>query len=508
MPLLAILATATQVHVGADAAAVHHGKQGAGVGEGGVEAHVEAAVTVEEGGALAVALEALLVDEEHGDAGSVLAVEEDLLGHIVVALEVDLGLEEEVALARLQVILVDGTGEGVTGETVEDLLGVLLGAEADRAVSGQLDLADQLAVQVIQVGVARSILVIGEDELVVGHHSTGENGILLGDEFGASGGRQVLGIVGDDLALGGVLVGHDVDFAIIHADDAALILHAADQLHIVGIAVLEVLDVDVVALGIALPQEDVALVVAHAHLVEVQGLTLVLVLNVVLALRGTQLVVIHLLELVLGRLGILGGIIAAVEEAVTQPLRIGKLGPHDVVVEHTVLLEILDVDLVPVAAVAGDDVGQVATVVREVERLQGHGAVVAQCVGVEHHLVVAVGTVLIEHTLVLQSVVLVEVEFVLYLEGSRHLLVVGEFGDALLHILAEGDLGQIVLSHLVLGIDPGLGLGAAVILEPAVRVGHLGAEVVVHRVHAARVGVVDASLRREGRRCNQCAAHE
>ena len=274
------------------------------------------------------------------------------------------------------------------------------------------------------------------------------------------------------------------------------------------VAVLEVLDINVVALGIALPQDDVALVLAHAHLMEVQRFALVLILDVVLALGSAQLVVIYLLELVLGRLGVFGGVIAAVEEAVTQPLGIGELGPNDVVVEHAVFLQVLDEDLVPVTAAAGDDVGQIAAVIGEVQLLQGHGAVFAQRVGVKHHLVVARFVILVEHALVLQTVVLEKIEFVLYLEGSTHLLVVGEFSDALFHILAEGNLCQVVLRHLVLGIDPGLGLGAAVILEPAVGVGHLGAEVSVHCIHTTGVGIVDASLRRHSRRCNQCAAHE
>ena len=343
---------------------------------------------------------------------------------------------------------------------------------------------------------------------MVGHRRTRQYRFLLGDELGAGVGRNVLSVVGDDLALGGILVGHHIELGVVDADDATLILHAADELHVVRVAVLEVLDIDVVALGIALPQDNVALVVAHAHLVEVQRFALVLILDVVLALGSAQLVVIHLLELVFGRFGILGSVIAAVEEAVAQPLGIGELGPHDVVVEHTVLLQVLDKDLVPVTAAAGDDVGQVAAVVGEIQLLQGHGAVVAQRVGVEHHLVVAVGAVLIQHALVLQAVVLEEVEFVLDFEGSAHLLVVSELGDALFHVLAEGNLGQVVLGDLVLGVDPCLGLGAAVVFQPAVGIRHLGAEVSVHGVHASRVRVVDTSLRRHSRRCNQCTAHK
>ena len=239
-----------------------------------------------------------------------------------------------------------------------------------------------------------------------------------------------------------------------------------------------------------------------------QGLTLVLILDIVLALGSTQLVVIHFLELVLGRLGILGSVIAAVEETVAQPLGVGELGPDDVVIKHLVLLEVLHIDFVPVTAAAGDDIGQVAAVVGEVQLLQCHSAVVTQRIGVEHHLVVAIGTVLVEDALVLQSVVLEEIELILYLKGSAHLLVVGEFGDALLHILAERDFVQVVLGHLVLGVDPCLGLGAAVILEPAVGVRHLGAKVSVHSIHATCVGIVDASLGCHSRRCNQYTAHE
>ncbi|MNF82345.1 hypothetical protein D3C84_646480 [compost metagenome] len=58
--------------------------------------------------------------------------------------------------------------------------------------------------------------------------------------------------------------------------------------------------------------------------------------------------------------------------------------------------------------------------------------------------------------------------------------------------LPERNAGEIILSHGVLGPDPGLGLGAAIVLQPAIGIGHGLTEVVIHLLALAGDGVLKA----------------
>ena len=198
---------------------------------------------------------------------------------------------------------------------------------------------------------------------MVGHLRTAQHPLLLGDEVGEIVLAQVAGIIGANLVPRRAVVGIDIDFSVLDADGAVGVAHVAGQTHIVWVAVFQVFDPQLVAISVADPSEDIPLIIGHGHLVEQQRLALVLQLDVVLALRCAQFVVLDLVELVLGRLGILGCVIAAVEEAVAQPLCVGELGPDDVVIQLLSSVEVNDKDFVPVAAIAADDIGHVSSIV-------------------------------------------------------------------------------------------------------------------------------------------------
>ena len=107
MPILTELAAAAQVGHGVDAALLEQDDVGGGEARG--QGDVEPAVRVEHGRALAVHLEALLVDDEHGDHGAVLGGVEDLLALVSGRVEVDVGDVERGALARGHVVAEDST---------------------------------------------------------------------------------------------------------------------------------------------------------------------------------------------------------------------------------------------------------------------------------------------------------------------------------------------------------------------------------------------------------------
>ena len=136
-------------------------------------------------------------------------------------------------------------------------------------------------------------------------------------------------------------------------------------------------------------------------------------------------------------------------------------------------------DLGPVAATAAYGVGCVLSVLRLECAGEGHCAVVAQGVGVEEHLAVArleVGGA-VYHGLVLKAVVLGIVIFaVIFAGGDTTLHKIVEVGQTLGDGSAIGNLREILLCHLVLGLDPSEGLGSGVVLQRAVDVTDLQSE--------------------------------
>ena len=81
MPRFAILAATSKSHLCVDASLLE--ERDAIAGETGAQRDVEASVAIEVDGVLAIALQSLLIGQEHGNARAVLALEEHLLGGVV-----------------------------------------------------------------------------------------------------------------------------------------------------------------------------------------------------------------------------------------------------------------------------------------------------------------------------------------------------------------------------------------------------------------------------------------
>ena len=198
--------------------------------------------------------------------------------------------------------------------------------------------------------------------------------------------------------------------------------------------------------------------------------------------------VVDLLHRVLGRClpALLGRVVGTVVEAIAKPCHVGELSPKNMVLQVVARLAVLDVDFLPVGTAARDDVGHVATVVGEVSALESHSAVGAELVGVEPYalfLYGRVGTVhLIEHILVLQSVVAMYIPLAVLLEGDAELLEIGGLLESLQDFGTHGDAVEIVACELVLSLNPLGSLLAGVVLEPAVRVGNFHTEILVNGV--------------------------
>ena len=68
------------------------------------EGNVEATVPVKKGRVVPIPLHPFLIGKKHGNASSIFACGEDLLGTIGVMIEMDGRLEEQFALASLEIV--------------------------------------------------------------------------------------------------------------------------------------------------------------------------------------------------------------------------------------------------------------------------------------------------------------------------------------------------------------------------------------------------------------------
>ena len=150
MPLFTVFGTAADAGLCVYAAPLE--ERDAPRGEVRGHADVESAVTVDEGGVLAVQLKALLIGDEHRHAGAVLAFVEHLFGYEIVGLEGELRLDVKGAFASLKIVLVDGSRPVDRGEGVVAVGLFLNSGKAHRTHTGKLYVADLGSVEIEQAG--------------------------------------------------------------------------------------------------------------------------------------------------------------------------------------------------------------------------------------------------------------------------------------------------------------------------------------------------------------------
>ena len=96
---------------------------------------------------------------------------------------------------------------------------------------------------------------------------------------------------------------------------------------------------------------------------------------------------------------------------------------------------------------------------------------------------------LIEHKLVLQSVVTVYIPLAVLLERHTDFLVIGSLLQSLQNRLAERDAVDILTCDGVLCLHPLRRFATCVVLQPSVRVGNLLAEILVHDIVLPRLRI-------------------
>ena len=488
MPRLAVLRTAAQVGHAVDAALLdEHQRRGA---ESRGHVDLETAVPVEQAGVLAVELHVLAAGDEHRDLRAVLRGIEDLLGGEERGIEAYLGRLVEGRFTRGDVIAVDCRRSRIVRQRVVDLLVLLLAAEAaHRADGGQRHLTHQLALEVILRDAALRILQVGGKEVSAGRADPLKQILrILGDHHLVL--RGTVQVDAPQRVVRGIAVGDVVETVVLDGHHTVVGIEARQQR---TEALLGSLPIEHLGPGGSLRSayEEPLAVLRGPYPEVAQRVVLVLVDEAVGRLRRAELVVVDLLELVLVRIdALLGGIVGTVVETlrVGRPRGAGVLHPLNAVFGQRSRSGIHHPDLDPVRTGCGRRIGQVAAVLRERRRGQRHRTVLGERVGVEEEFARLTGPLrAVERRLVLQPVVIIIVPPVAVLRGRPLLGIVPQLGQPVADRPAERNLREVVLRHGVLGLDPcGRGL-RTVVLEPAVGVGHLHAEIVVR--HRAPFGL-------------------
>ena len=172
------------------------------------------------------------------------------------------------------------------------------------------------------------------------------------------------------------------------------------------------------------------------------------------------------------------------------------------VVQELSRSDIHHVKLRPVGTASRHAVSHVLPVVREVNALQSHRSVVAQLVRVEEHARRTAQFVHhVEHTLVLQAVILVEIPLAVTLERCAYFFVVRHLFQSFEQLRAERNLPDVAVGNGIFCLYPCRSLRTAVVLQPAIRVFHLRSEIGIDRRPLFRHRILNA-LSTDGQR--QC----
>jgi len=323
VPGFSVLPSPAERRMGVDAAVLEQDDDGRI--EGRLHADVEPAVGGQVGRTRAVERQALAVDDEHRNPGSILARVEDFLGFVVLGTETDLASAEYFGHARGDVVLENGRRIGERREGVKNGRVVPPAPEpAGRSELRERDIPDERPVEGVLTELRVGVLEIAAEELSPGRAGRGQDLGLLGNDVFPLCRRGIGRIDQDDPVVRGADVGVDQEFRPDVVHDAAVAVESRDENLEFRVLVRERFPADFVprsALGEV--EEGIGQVLADVQSLVDQGMLGVLIDQHILFLGVAELVEKDLLEFVLGREFLARDrlVVAAVEESVLDPGR-------------------------------------------------------------------------------------------------------------------------------------------------------------------------------------------
>ena len=288
------------------------------------------------------------------------------------------------------------------------------------------------------------------------------------------------------LTLGSIPVGVDINLVTVGIHRTALILHIVGHLNKLRTGHAKVTHIEVVA-GIltTLRQEHHRLFLIHVNTIKTLGMSRILIEEHILSLRSTHPVVIYLMAFVhIGELlAFHRGIIGRIIKAVTLPGGPGELCPFDMVGKQLTRLGIHYIKLLPITATSRNGIGRIFPVVREPYALECHRTVIGKAVRVKEYTLCSSQLIHhVKHTLVLQTVVLIDIPAPMSFERCAYLLIIAYFLQSLQQFSAERNLLQIGISNLILSLHPLGCCRRGVVFQPTIRVGYFHPEILINSI--------------------------
>ena len=371
---------------------------------------------------------------------------------------------------------------------------VVTGAEAvHRAHPGQFDGAELLAALVVHGDLGAGVDQPADDQPAGGGVGQLQQRLPLGDQRAELAG---LAVHQHQPAALGLEVGAHDQAALVGGDVLPLGVRGRHQLvQLVG-RVVQILDPDRAGVGLRVVQDadQVAVVAVHRGPAVQPGLLRPVQQHLVGVLLGADPV-----QQQLGRdvgrgvdVLLVGRRIDRVDEGrgVAQPGRFDELAPRQVVGQVLAGLDIADPPGAPVRPDGLVGPGDQPAARSRHRGGEGGGAVRAGGVRVDQHP--AVAGRLVGHPvdrLLLPAVVGLPEPAAALQPGHGAGGQLGELGESLGEAVPAGQLPQVVLGEIGLGPHPGGHLGGVLVLQPAVRIGDLGAVEVIALVDRAGLGV-------------------
>ena len=220
----------------------------------------------------------------------------------------------------------------------------------------------------------------------------------------------------------------------------------------------------------------------------------------VLGLRRAKVVIIQFLKIIytLQFIRARRFIVPAVKEpfGVFGPRRVRSLYPLDQIGAVFPGRDFAHTPLLPVRATGGSAIRHQIAALGDCHARQRHRAIGRQLVRVQQYAPRAVERIhRVEHALVLQPVVFCIKVAPGFLERHAISFVIPKLGQPRFDPFALRNAFEVRERDLVLRFDPGLGFRRVIILQPAIRIGHFGAVIIVHLHHLARLRIFECRRR-------------
>ena len=177
-------------------------------------------------------------------------------------------------------------------------------------------------------------------------------------------------------------------------------------------------------------------------------------------------------------------IVSAVVKSIALPGSSCKLCPFNMIVQQLASFGIHYIDFLPVWTTTRNGIAGIFSIIRKINACQSYRTIIRKFIRIKKYTWFTVQAILyIQYTLVLQTVILIEVILAVFLERCTNLFIISHIRQSLQQSIAERYLRQIVVRYFVLSFHPCSSCSGSVILQPTIRVGYFCSKIDIYSIH-------------------------